>query len=416
MNKPLLTIIILVCIPLILLLYSKLSKENSTNRILIFLVGLTIAGTIIYLIWFPGDKWNSQNYFMGISQMLGGLFTVIGVYFTIKEEEKLRKDDEEKSKNEIKEQMRLQNLPVLKFTCNNKQKVQNGQIYYVDCVPEDETYKIQLNIEIKNIGLGAAQNIWFQKIIGIENDNIISRIENQIIIPKDSISYTMYFEIPKNKKNFYKRLTILVFYNDLLDNKYMQKLDGSLSVSCCETNGTIEYYPNVLATANESYIRIENDFKYEIPQEVIEDEIIRIEHEEKQKKINENIPNRKLIDNIITDYLKEQKTSDKIIKENFKWNDFKCGSGGIDNYKLISKNNYEVNVVEKMGFNRREYIIIETRLIVNIKTEVVKCIDKEVIKCTLNIKNRELKKLNKVIKKELKLIKKCEEEKFTNGR
>lgn len=55
MNKPLLTIIILVCIPLILLLYSKLSKENSTNRILIFLVGLTIAGTIIYLIWFPGD-------------------------------------------------------------------------------------------------------------------------------------------------------------------------------------------------------------------------------------------------------------------------------------------------------------------------------------------------------------------------
>ena len=66
MNKPFLTIIILVCIPLILLLYSKLSKENSTNRILIFLVGLTITGTIIYLIWFPGDKWNSQNYFMGI--------------------------------------------------------------------------------------------------------------------------------------------------------------------------------------------------------------------------------------------------------------------------------------------------------------------------------------------------------------
>ena len=62
-----------------------------------------------------------------------------------------------------------------------------------------------------------------------------------------------------------------------------------------------------------------------------------------------------------------------------------------------------------MGFNRREYIIIDTRLIVNIKTEVVKCIDKEVIKCTLNIKNRELKKLNRVIKKELKLIKKCEE-------
>ena len=283
MNNILLTIIILVVISLLSILYFKFYKGDKINKILIFLVGLTIIGAVMFLVCFPRKKWNDEDYFMGIAQMVGGLFTVIGVYFTIKEEEKMRKIDDKNADNKIKEQLRLENLPVLKFSCDNEEKSCDGVVYHVDCETSDDNYKVQLNIKIKNVGLGSAQNIWFQKIIGIENDDSKSGIENQIIEPKETINYTMYFEFPKNDTEFYKRLTILVFYDDLLENKYMQKLDGSLSISCCESDGICQYNPNAFVLVNEKYVKIGTDFKYEIPQEIIEDEISRIEYEEKQK-------------------------------------------------------------------------------------------------------------------------------------
>lgn len=410
MNNILLTIIILVVISLLSIIYFKFYKGDKINKILIFLVALTIIGTVIFLVCFPSKKWNDENYFMGIAQMIGGLFTVIGVYFTIKEEEKMRKIDDKNADNKIREQLRLENLPVLKFGCNNEEKSCDGVVYYVDCDATDDNYKVQLNIEIKNVGLGSAQNIWFQKIIGIQNDDCRSGIENQIIEPKETINYTMYFEIPKNDTNFYKRLTILVFYDDLLENKYMQKLDGSLSISCCESNGICEYHLNAFVSANEKYVKIGNDFKYEIPQEIIEEEISRIEQEEKQKKIFQILPNKSKIDEIVGEYLKEQKCFWEIVRNFFKTIDFKWGGGGIEDYKLIRKNIYDVTIIDETGVNRKEYIKCKTILRVNTKTEEIKCIDKKVVKSTLNIKKRELNKFKKQINKEVEKIKKLEAE------
>lgn len=111
----------------------------------------------------------------------------------------------------------------------------------------------------------------------------------------------------KKIQNFTRRLTILVFYDDLLENKYMQKLDGSLSISWCESDGRREYHPNAFVSVNEKYVKIGTDFKYEIPQKIIEDEISRIEYEEKQKKIIETIPEKSKIDEIVGEYFKESK-------------------------------------------------------------------------------------------------------------
>ena len=408
MNNILLTIIILVVISLLSILYFKFYKGDKINKILIFLVALTIIGAVMFLVCFPSEKWNDEDYFMGIAQMVGGLFTVIGVYFTIKEEEKMRKIDDKNADNKIKEQLRLENLPVLKFSCDNEEKSCDGVVYHVDCEASDDHYKVQLNIEIKNVGLGSAQNIWFQKIIGIENDDSKSGIENQIIEPKETINYTMYFEFPKNDTEFYKRLTILVFYDDLLENKYMQKLDGSLSISCCESDGIRQYNPNAFVSVNEKYVKIGTDFKYEIPQEIIEDEISRIEYEEKQKKIIETIPEKSNIDEIVGEYLKNQENFFDVCSNFFKSIDFQGGSGGIDNYKLIRKNVYDVTIVDEICVSRKEYIKCETILRVNIKTEEIRYIDKRVVKSTLNIKKRKLNKFKKQVKKEVEKIKKIE--------
>lgn len=410
MNNILLTIIILVVIYLLSILYFKFYKGDKINKILIFLVALTVIGAVMFLVCFPSEKWNDEDYFMGIAQMVGGLFTVIGVYFTIKEEEKMREIDEKNADNKIKEQLRLENLPVLKFRCDNEKKSCDGVVYHVDCESSDDNYKVQLNIEIKNVGLGSAQNIWFQKIIGIENDDSKSGIENQIIEPKETINYTMYFEFPKNDTEFYKRLTILVFYDDLLENKYMQKLDGSLSISWCESDGRREYHPNAFLSVNEKYVKIGTDFKYEIPQEIIEDEISRIKYEEKQKKIIKTIPEKSKIDEIVREYFKDRINFFDIVRKFFKTVDFQIDSGRIDDYKLVKKNIYDVTIVDEIGVSRKEHIKCETILRVNIKTEEIRCIDKRVVKSTLNIKKRELNRFKKYLNKEVKQIKKIEKE------
>lgn len=411
MNNIIWTLIILAGIFLLSILYFRFYKGDKINKILIFLVVLTIIGAVMFLVWFPSEKWNDENYFLGIAQMVGGLFTVIGVYFTIKEEEKMRKIDNKNADNKIKEQLRLENLPVLKFRCDNEEKsCGGGVVYYVDCEANDDNYKVQLNIEIKNVGLGSAQNIWFQKIIGIENDGSKSGIKNQIIEPKETINYTMYFEFPKKDTEFYKRLTILVFYDDLLENKYMQKLDGSLSISWCESDGRREYHPNAFVSVNEKYVKIGTDFKYEIPQEIIEEEISRIEYEEKQKKIIETIPEKSKIDEIVGEYFKDRNNFFDIVRKFFKTVDLQGGSGGIDDYKLVRKNIYDVTIVDEMGVSRKEQIKCETILRVNIKTEEIRCIDKRVVKSTLNIKKRELNRFKKYLNKEVKQIKKLEKE------
>lgn len=411
MNNIIWTLIILAGIFLLSILYFRFYKGDKINKILIFLVVLTIIGAVMFLVWFPSEKWNDENYFLGIAQMVGGLFTVIGVYFTVKEEEKMRKIDNKNADNKIKEQLRLENLPVLKFRCDNEEKsCVGGVVYYVGCEANDDNYKVQLNIEIKNVGLGSAQNIWFQKIIGIENDGSKSGIENQIIEPKETINYTMYFEFPKKDTEFYKRLTILVFYDDLLENKYMQKLDGGLSISWCESDGRREYHPNAFVSVNEKYVKIGTDFKYEIPQEIIEDEISRIEYEEKQKKIIETIPEKSKIDEIVGEYFKDRNNFLDIVRKFFKTVDFQGGSGGIDDYKLVRKNIYDVTIVDEIGVSRKEQIKCETVLRVNIKTEEIRCIDKRVVKSTLNIKKRELNRFKKYLNKEVKQIKKLEKE------
>lgn len=397
-------IISVVIILILLRLFFKFYKGDKINKILVLLVVVAIIGTIIFLVFFPKDKWESENYFLGIAQLTGGLFTVIGVYFTIKEEEKNQKNAEKNANEKIREQLRLENIPVLKFKSNNDKRNSGGSIYYIDCDDETENLKIQLNLEIKNVELGSAQNIYYQLIIGIENDGSRSGIENQIIEPKEVISHTIYFELPK-REDYYKNIIILVFYDDLLENKYMQKLDGCLSVSMNEN----EYVPGAFVCSNEKYEKLGVDFKYELPQEIIDDELKRIEYEEKQKKIIQEIPEKKEIDKMVDEYLEGHKLFFDIILEYFKGLDFKFGSGGeIEDYKLLRKNLYNIIINSIDGVNKKEYIQCKIILRVNIKTEEIRCIDWYVKESTLNIKRRKLKKFKKLIKKELKKIKENE--------
>lgn len=403
-----LIIISLIILFTLLILYLEFYKGDKINKILIFLVVLTITGAVTFLFCFPSEKWNSEEYFQGIAQMVGGLFTVIGVYFTIKEEEKNRKVDAINTESKMKEQLRLENQPVLKFSSNNSELSSNGVAYRINCVDESENYRVPLNIEIKNIGLGSAQNIQFQTIVGIGSVNSKSDINNLIIEPKETINYTLYFEFPKNDQEFHELLTILVFYDDLLENKYMQKLEGSLSISYYESNGVGYFNPSAIVNANEKCVKIGTDFEYEIPKEIIEDEISRIEHKEKQKRIIEIIPEKKIVDKIVEEYLENQEDFLETCSIFFKTINFQGSISEIDNYEWIRKNIYNVTIIDKVGISRNEYIKCKTILRVNIKTEEIRYIDKKIVISTLNITKRKLNKFKKKLKKDGLKIRKNE--------
>lgn len=403
-----LIIISLIILFTLLILYLEFYKGDKINKILIFLVVLTITGAVTFLFCFPSEKWNSEEYFQGIAQMVGGLFTVIGVYFTIKEEEKNRKVDAINAESKMKEQLRLENQPVLKFSSNNSELSSNGVAYRINCVDESENYRVPLNIEIKNIGLGSAQNIQFQTIVEIGSVNSKSDINNLIIEPKETINYTLYFEFPKNDQEFHELLTILVFYDDLLENKYMQKLDGSLSISYYESNGVGYFNPSAIVNANEKCVKIGTDFEYEIPKEIIEDEISRIEHKEKQKRIIEIIPEKKIVDKIVEEYLENQEDFLETCSIFFKTINFQGSISEIDNYEWIRKNIYNVTIIDKVGISRNEYIKCKTILRVNIKTEEIRYIDKKNVISTLNITKRKLNEFKKKLKKDGLKIRKNE--------
>ena len=388
----------------------SLLKIDKMNKKIIFFTLLAIAIALFYLICYPKDSKWGENYFLGIAQMTGGLFTVIGVYMTIKEEEKKRKSDEKNFDNKIREQLRLENLPVLKYTCDNEQKNGTGINEVIDCTNEedDDNQTIQLNLRIKNVGLGSAQKIKFQIIPGIKNDNSKSWIENQIIEPKESISNSVCFIIPKNDSDFHKSLTILVFYSDLLENKYVQILNGDISISRCENGDLISYHACANVNAESEYEQIDENYIYEIPKEIIEEELDRIKQKEKNKDILKRIPDKSKIDELINEYLRDKNSFCETIKETLNSPNYE-GGDGITDYRRVKGNIYEVTITGSMGISRREYVKCEWLIRVNVKTEVVKTIDKKITKSTLKIKKRVLYKLKRKISKELKQIKKEEE-------
>ena len=122
----------------------------------------------------------------------------------------------------------------------------------------------------------------------------------------------------------------------------MQKLDGSLSISYYESNGVGYFNPSAIVNANEKCVKIGTDFEYEIPKEIIEDEISRIEHKEKQKRIIEIIPEKKIVDKIVEEYLENQEDFLETCSIFFKTINFQGSISEIDNYEWIRKNIYNV--------------------------------------------------------------------------
>ena len=369
--------------------------DRLKNSIIAKFIGTSIISAVLFWIillvtksYFCGKFEIDDNYYVAISQVLGGLlggiFTLIGVCWTLIIQSKERKEDLIQAEERQKEQNRLQNLPVFQYKVDNENKSKSGTVYMFNCSKDDETVCIPLNICIKNIGLGAAQHIYYQLYIDNKHQGAKQGLVNSLIQVNDTIEDTYYIYVRKEEMSLIAKL--IVYYDDLIGNHYVQVLDGALTKSySTDTNPNIaEINFNINFPNIKDYLVVDNGYNYEIPKETIdmyEMNKVYSKMEEDYKKLD----GYKDVENLVVKFIKEhEKDLFNYLPECYKNIKFLGSGGGITNIiKEKDKKEYLVTLSANtsQSFNAElDYIVV---LKVNLITNKILINDIKIVKHTI---------------------------------
>lgn len=230
-------IILLVIFMLAKLNYKKCETEGE-KVIFIFYVTIISIPIILYYL----DLWNipsrlnlmkninSQNwlgfiftYVSTIVSSVMGVTTSIYIAFI-----QIRKNNEDNEKRD-KENLRIQNMPLLKYNINTERKCE-GEISELIITSVKDGKPYELNFSFKNIGLNSVKNI----IIDYESDvtNSIYRLsEKNNIIPMEKgeeIESNHFLSLELNSTT---NMKLIVYYEDVLNNWYRQVVNITYSAS-----------------------------------------------------------------------------------------------------------------------------------------------------------------------------------------
>lgn len=167
-----------------------------------------------------------------VGAIIGGMITIFVARYQIKEN---NEDNEKRDK----ENLRLQNMPILSFSLNNDEfPVKNENIISTRF---DDATVYDLNIFIKNIGTNNIKNIKIDfnseiinnkklRLVG-EDTLVVLEKEKEIVIQK-----SFFLEPTETPYKIY----ITVYYQDVLNNWYEQELEIDYIA-----NTTFEYNRNL---------------------------------------------------------------------------------------------------------------------------------------------------------------------------
>ena len=323
-------------------------KVKSLFKYSCFILGsVIIAGTISLLFFCALRLIVDPCDLQAVAAIFGGLTTLIGVLITISDLEKQRKNDKLEADKQLKEDKRLFCLPILQYTIDTDEKSLNGSVYRLNDDPNDLYKKIQVNITVKNIGLKLAQNILFQYIVNCE-DYGKSGTVNEIIEPGAFISHTAYIEIPLSEYEnayYHRSLTVLVLYDDIYGNHYVQELNGEISTSISTDDAGNEDKHIFVSLSPDTYQIVTENFEYEIPPEKIEAEKNRVEMERREIEFSK-IPERNTIDNLVSSYCAGGPFFGEVIHQVYPQLFFEGGGGGSVDYKKIADAIFYVTTCE----------------------------------------------------------------------
>jgi len=246
LGNVILFVISLLSICLILYLsYRAIRKANSlTEKIsdLVFVIVIAVILVIYYLdryniptILNLGMNINTQNwlslignYITGvISAVIGALVAVCTTIYQIKKnnEENIRRD---------KENLKIQNLPILKYDINTEIKRTGDLSELIITNKENEVGNVySFNIIIKNIGMNSVKNIIIDFESSVINNSIYRLLgKNNVnsMEKGETLELNKFFGLKPSDK--YYEINLTLYYQDVLSNWYKQEV----IVHYCATN------------------------------------------------------------------------------------------------------------------------------------------------------------------------------------
>lgn len=179
----------------------------------------------------------TKNAWIGYSgSILGGLFTLIGVYLTLKNNDKIREQTFKDNLSLTNEQIRLENLPFLSFEVKQTDRFNEINQYSIFSIDQTNDYNedLLIGIHIQNGGVNIAKNVRVQVIFGEVYDKGESILHKGIIKAGDSMNSGIAFgynsnpDLIENIKDL--EIKLIFFYEDIFGNFYKQDFSGTLEI------------------------------------------------------------------------------------------------------------------------------------------------------------------------------------------
>lgn len=236
--------LVIICLIITAFLIYKLYKEYKKSEtidekvtfwliLIIFIIPLIIFYFDYYNIaskfsWVHHDNVNRWFEFIStyFSTIVGAAIGAIAlILMTIKQMNLQREKDNE--------DRRIQNMPLLSYTISDTKLENSKKIFLLN---EDSNFGNNYNLyfKIENSGLNHARNI-FYKISDNNEEICMSKLEiNQSIIKKNEsicLDFVFNYKYDKINKNNNRKIEIIIYYEDLLNNYYSQRINLCLEIT-----------------------------------------------------------------------------------------------------------------------------------------------------------------------------------------
>lgn len=228
------TIIIMGMIAVFCYINYKKCKDDLEKSLYILLFFVSVVPIAIYYL----DRYdvptylgwsinvNSQNWLSFLANYSSGIISaiisaVVLVIVTILQIKKNNEDNIERDK----ENLRVQNMPILKY-CIDTENKSEGTIEELIITNIDNGNVYNLNISIKNIGLNNIKNIKVDFRSSLINNSIYRILGNQsveVLEKEQNIMLNKFFSLKCSEKPY--DFSVVVYYEDVLSNWYRQILD-----------------------------------------------------------------------------------------------------------------------------------------------------------------------------------------------
>lgn len=204
---------------------------------------------------------NAQNWlsFIGnyVSSVISAIIGALVAFWTTIYQ--IKKNNEENNRRD-KENLKIQNMPILKYDINTERKGTGDLSELIVTNKENELGNAyNLNIILKNIGMNSIKNILIDFQSSVINNSIYRLLGKNAVNPLEKgevIELNKYFSLKPSDK--YYEMIIVIYYQDVLFNWYKQKVEIHYNAN------------NILSNANYSGTLT---FKVQKEVEIVEDEI-----------------------------------------------------------------------------------------------------------------------------------------------